>query len=64
MKTLTIKIERTDGGFICRAANGDLPFEGRVHATRAAAIDDLNSAYDNATWHGRQTAEGYEIVID
>jgi hypothetical protein len=64
MKTLTIKIERTADGYICRDSNGDLPFEGRVHATRNAAIDDLNGAYDNGTWQGRQTAEGYEIVID
>lgn len=54
-----------DEGYVCRADNGDLPFEGRIHATIEDAMDDLNAAYDNTTWQGRQIGSTtYEIQPD
>jgi hypothetical protein len=64
MKRMTIKIEAKNNGFVCVASNGDLPFEGRVHASKPDAIKDLDAAYNNPTWHGKKTSNGYSIVID
>lgn len=64
-KRLTIIIEPKDDGYVCVAANGELPFEGRVHETKEAAMDDLNAAYNNNTWHGTQHTDiAYSIEVD
>ena len=64
-KRLTIIVEPKDDGFVCVAANGDLPFEGRIHPTKEAAMNDLDAAYDNVTWHGtRHTDIAYSIEVD
>lgn len=61
---MTIKIKKVETGYICEADNGDLPFEGRVHATKAEALDDLDAAYKGNTWCGERTSRGYSIDID
>jgi hypothetical protein len=61
-RRLTINVEAKDDGWVCVAANGDLPFEGRIHATKEDAMDDLDAAYNNNTWHGtRHTDIAYSI---
>jgi len=54
---------RPEEGYVCRADNDDLPFEGRVHATVEDAMGDLDAAYDNASWNGRRIST-ITYVID
>jgi len=70
-KTLIIKIlPATTGGWVCIAANGEKPFEGKLHPSYKAAIDALDAAYRNDTWHGHRVTDSrtrkqvYEIDID
>lgn len=64
-KRLAIIVEAKDDGWVCVAANGELPFEGRVHETKEDAMDDLDAAYNNNTWHGiRHTDIAYSIEVE
>lgn len=62
--TVLIKAVKVDGGYIHRAENGELPTEGQVIKTRAAAYQELQAMYANSTWHGRKVHGGYRIDID
>ena len=65
MKRLAINIVKTEPGYVCIASNGDLPFEGRVHATRTEAMEHLWAAYrDHEVWHTRETRRGVSIQVD
>jgi len=62
-KTMTININRCDDGYYIQAEPGELPEEGRLHETRAKAIDALYAMYDNDTWHLRHHNGIYTINI-
>jgi len=64
-KRLTIVVEPKGDGWVCVAANGELPFEGRIHESKEAAMDDLDAAYNNHTWRGtRHTDIAYSIEVE
>lgn len=64
-KRLTISVEPKDDGWVCIAANGDLPFEGRIHDSKEDAMNDLEKAYNNNTWHGMQHTDiTYSIEVE
>ena len=61
-KRLKINIEPVGCGFVCRATNGDLPFEGRVHESRAAAMIDLKTAYHLKDWALKTCGNSYVTI--
>ena len=65
-KTLIIKIlPATTGGWVCIAANGEKPFEGKLHPSYKAAIDALDAAYHgHRVTDSRTRKQVYEIDID
>jgi hypothetical protein len=65
MSRLTLKIKKTEteSGYIVEATNGDRPFEGRIHATRANAARDIEAAYNSHVWDLRKSSRGYSIKI-
>ena len=63
MTTLKISAVLVEDGYIMRAANGELPQEGRVHTSRQSVYADCELMYNNSTWVGHKVHSGYQITI-